>query len=291
MPQLPRVVEACAACGRQYDVTHLERGQRVRCTCGGSIEVRRIEPHAPRSLRCTNCGGNLVEGARKCAYCSAEITLREQRLDAVCPACFARSASASRFCMECGVRIEAQVLFALAEGQGCPRCEGELRQRAIGSSSLVECSACGGLWLSAGQFERLCRRSEAEAVAPGMFASGRDRREIYERQKYIPCLSCKALMLRRNYAGSSGVVIDACREHGVWLDADELERILQFVRAGGLDHARQRQIERLREQETRARAAQQAAGSAPERTTSLQGQVFGAGLEIGLFGLLELFGD
>ena len=29
------------------------------------------------------------------------------------------------------------------------------------------------------------------------------------------------------------MVIDVCREHGVWFDADELARILDWVRAGG----------------------------------------------------------
>jgi Zn-finger nucleic acid-binding protein len=50
---------------------------------------------------------------------------------------------------------------------------------------------------------------------------------------YRPCPSCKQLMVRRNYAHASGVIIDLCREHGVWFDADELARILAWVRAGG----------------------------------------------------------
>ena len=45
-------------------------------------------------------------------------------------------------------------------------------------------------------------------------------------------------MHRRNFASISGVMIDVCRKHGVWLDHSELERILAFVREGGLDRAR-----------------------------------------------------
>jgi Zn-finger nucleic acid-binding protein len=40
-------------------------------------------------------------------------------------------------------------------------------------------------------------------------------------------------MQRRNFRKSSGVILDICRGHGVWLDADELEQIAGFLLAGG----------------------------------------------------------
>ena len=42
-------------------------------------------------------------------------------------------------------------------------------------------------------------------------------------------------MNRRNYAGTSGVIIDLCRTDGIWFDADELARILVWIRAGGVE--------------------------------------------------------
>jgi hypothetical protein len=42
-------------------------------------------------------------------------------------------------------------------------------------------------------------------------------------------------MNRRNYGGNSGVIIDQCRTDGFWFDADELARILTWVRAGGVE--------------------------------------------------------
>jgi hypothetical protein len=47
-----------------------------------------------------------------------------------------------------------------------------------------------------------------------------------------------------------------CRGHGTFLDAGELHGIVRFMQGGGLDRARQRQIEDLKEQEDRLRQAQ-----------------------------------
>src|SRR5687768_267395 len=96
----PRVLQACGRCRRQYDVTGLARGERVRCACSAVLVVDPPRSHAPRALRCTRCGGALVEAARKCEYCAAEISLEERRLAGVCPGCFARLSIGARFCME-----------------------------------------------------------------------------------------------------------------------------------------------------------------------------------------------
>jgi hypothetical protein len=52
--------------------------------------------------------------------------------------------------------------------------------------------------------------------------------------------------------------VDVCRGHGTFLDAGELHAIVRFIQGGGLDRARQRQIEDLKEQERQLRAAQAA---------------------------------
>lgn len=46
-----------------------------------------------------------------------------------------------------------------------------------------------------------------------------------ERSHVQRCPVCDAVMRRYVYAMSSGVVVDACPEHGLWLDEGELERI------------------------------------------------------------------
>ena len=57
---------------------------------------------------------------------------------------------------------------------------------------------------------------------------------------YRGCPVCERLMQRRNWGLRSGVLVDVCAAHGVWFDADELARILGWVRDGGLEIARRR---------------------------------------------------
>jgi Zn-finger nucleic acid-binding protein len=63
-------------------------------------------------------------------------------------------------------------------------------------------------------------------------------------------------MNRKNFAQSSGVVLDVCAKHGVWLDRGELERALGFVSGGGLARSRARERERLVEEQRRLVALQ-----------------------------------
>ena len=71
--------------------------------------------------------------------------------------------------------------------------------------------------------------------------------------RYRPCPACDELMNRFNFAGCSGVILDACRPHGVWFDADELRRIVEFIRGGGLDVARGKELQTLELERRRLR--------------------------------------
>lgn len=227
-----RLLDACPSCARQYDVTHLSAGQGVRCECGASFAARHLLPRSPRALRCSACGANLREGARTCDFCRAEITLEERLLGSVCPACFARARVDARFCMECGGSIAPQALVAVPEHSRCPRCEGELRSRSLDTASVIECGECGGLWLEGGVLDAICRRAERE-LPVGPVGAPAPRRAVRDEARYLACPRCGDFMVRRNYAGRSGVVLDVCRPHGVWLDAGEMERVVDFIRAGG----------------------------------------------------------
>jgi Zn-finger nucleic acid-binding protein len=118
-----------------------------------------------------------------------------------------------------------------------------LQAAVVGGVPLDECAGCGGLWIQAEAFNRICNDREAQAAAIAMqlpLAVSQD-----DRVRYVKCPRCSQLMTRKSYAYRSGVVVDICREHGIWFDRDELRRIVEFIRAGGLELARQREKEEL----------------------------------------------
>ncbi len=224
---------ACQDCHRHYDVRHLEEGRRIRCECGKTLAVAEPRPHSPHPLRCYACGGPLSKNLSYCEFCGGEITLEEKNLDAVCPVCFARLPHDAHYCVECGIQIAPQILSAIPEGARCPRCKGRLRNRSLQSISFVECASCAGLWISPEAFERLCHdQSMQESALREMKLAHPAPLRLDPKVEYLPCICCGDRMVRRNFL-SSGVLTDWCGKHGVWLDHDELPRILDYIRQGG----------------------------------------------------------
>jgi Zn-finger nucleic acid-binding protein len=55
-----------------------------------------------------------------------------------------------------------------------------------------------------------------------------------EVKRYRSCPECRQLMVPRQ-VGKSGIVVDICGQHGIWLDCDELSHLIAWMRAGGLE--------------------------------------------------------
>ncbi|WP_428355232.1 zf-TFIIB domain-containing protein [Methyloprofundus sp.] len=51
--------------------------------------------------------------------------------------------------------------------------------------------------------------------------------------KYIKCPVCREFMRRNNFAQKSGVIVDRCSAHGLWLDSGEVTHLLEWKKAGG----------------------------------------------------------
>ena len=85
-----------------------------------------------------------------------------------------------------------------------------------------------------------------------------------ERIHYWPCPVCQTLMNRVNFARCSHVVVDVCQQHGTWFDKDELRKVVEFIRAGGLDKARERELEELKNQRSRLQSARAMGGGSAD---------------------------
>jgi Zn-finger nucleic acid-binding protein len=67
-------------------------------------------------------------------------------------------------------------------------------------------------------------------------------------------------MNRHNFAHVTGIMVDVCKGHGVWFSHGELRQIVEFVRAGGLERARQREKSDLEDERRRLRSEEYALG-------------------------------
>jgi len=130
-----------------------------------------------------------------------------------------------------------------------------MREVLIGDTALMECERCHGTWIDAATFEHVCADRAAQAAVLHQLAAARPAPAGEVR--YRKCVACGKMMNRVNFGRLSGAVVDVCKGHGTFLDAGELHLIVTFIQNGGLDRARQRQIEDLKEQEEHLRTMQQ----------------------------------
>lgn len=118
-----------------------------------------------------------------------------------------------------------------ARGGSCPACGASLV--ASGAAHGVEidaCTGCGGIWLDVGELERLTADVASREDGEGGEVAPR-RRGADEEVRYRECPRCREVMLRRNFGTTSGVIVDECARHGLFLDAGELQAIEAFLRA------------------------------------------------------------
>ena len=136
-----------------------------------------------------------------------------------------------------------------AGSRHCPHCG--TRGERSGAAPVRECVSCGGLWLDPDTFERVCAEREEQAAVLAFAPARPAPPATPEAVRYLPCPACGELMRRVNFQRISGVVVDTCRHHGTWCDRDELRRIVEFIRAGGVQAARERERMLLEEEHRR----------------------------------------
>jgi Zn-finger nucleic acid-binding protein len=201
-----------------------------------------------RTLNCSSCGAAVSSDAPVCQHCGARLAT------IACPSCFSMMFRGSKFCPQCGA--PAVSWEETPDKIRCPGCECPLLRGEVGGTTLHECEKCFGLWLDRDAFERVCRATAEKSLIPGL-ADAPPPPPLPEIPKirYVKCPRCRKLMHRVNFAQTSGVVLDVCRDHGTWFDVNELQRIVQFIRDGGFDKARERQKSELAAERRRAQAA------------------------------------
>ena len=109
--------------------------------------------------------------------------------------------------------------------------------------TILGCEHCAGIWL--GQSTLLALQRDAKVESQLRIAStpmrsrpiryGLAEGVVQQAIRYRKCPECNLMMSRRNYAHSSGIILDCCPQHGTFFDSGELPSVLKFVRSGGLE--------------------------------------------------------
>jgi Zn-finger nucleic acid-binding protein len=158
------------------------------------------------------------------------------------------------YCPACGARRAAT---ATGDRKArCSACFGLMHDVQIGDTGLMECEKCHAMWVDTATFEHICGDRDTQAAVLGQYGTPPPPAVTAPEVRYRRCVACGTMMNRLNFGRVSGTVIDVCKGHGVFLDAGELHQIVVFLQSGGLDRARQQQIEDLKEEQDRLRQLQ-----------------------------------
>jgi Zn-finger nucleic acid-binding protein len=202
-----------------------------------------------QTIRCCSCGAPIPVDAIQCPFCQS------QAATVACPKCLGMVSVAAKHCPHCGGAVNVQEHGP--SGLKCPECKSALVQASVGGVDLSQCHRCGGVWLDRGLFERIAADREERGTVLGALPGDQTKGAVeVEAIHYRPCPECSRMMNRTNYGRISGIILDTCKDHGLWFDKDELRRVLEFIQKGGLDKSRERQIQELEDKKRLAVASQ-----------------------------------
>lgn len=116
----------------------------------------------------------------------------------------------------------------------CPNCRTPLSTIDYEGIQIETCRSCGGEWLDSDELLHVTRAREARfspeerrAIAESTTIEGVVLKDV---DHDLICPKCGSTSDPVNYGGNTGLIIDRCTTcHGIWLDADELEKVQMLV--------------------------------------------------------------
>lgn len=162
----------------------------------------------------------------------------------------------------------------------CPRCDKSLKTvdlKVEGAFYIERCDECFGLFFDPNELEALLDKSVSDVYrvdAAQIDDLNKMKRSADYPVAYIKCPVCRKFMNRVNFGTRSGVIIDTCKEHGIWLDGGELRQLMEWMKAGGkiLHQQTELESERLKRQELERKLREKTASN-----TGMQPHDYGRG--------------
>lgn len=179
---------------------------------------------------------------------------------AKCINCAAPLPSNSIECEYCGSRNDTDLMgvhtyttHELESGRTCPRCSVTLQTidlKINGKFFIERCDQCMGLFFDPGELEALIDASVKHVYTINLKKLDNINAAMVppkNQVSYIKCPVCAQIMNRTNFGTRSGVIVDTCSDHGIWLDGGELRHLFEWKKAGGTLLHEQRELEKIRE--------------------------------------------
>ena len=178
-----------------------------------------------------------------------------------CNSCSAPLPPNTQYCSYCGVRndvdIQGKHVYKVVSRQSeriCPECNEAMQTIVLDTQPPLEierCEKCFGLFFDPGEVETLLESMVSPVFTVNRELLGNINKDRYQKNKpvkYLKCPVCSKLMNRVAFGHRSGVVVDQCKAHGIWLDGGEITHLLEWKKAGGRLLHEQKQAEKRTKQ-------------------------------------------
>jgi Zn-finger nucleic acid-binding protein len=107
----------------------------------------------------------------------------------------------------------------------CPKCDYELSELVLGGSKVHHCGRCGGIWFDKDELSAV-KDERDQDLSWLEYDLWSDKDQLQPSGSSVECPRDRQPLFKIKY-GPSDVLVDVCMEcHGVWLDKDELDKIL-----------------------------------------------------------------
>ena len=209
-------------------------------------------------MRCGQCNAALGEDELVCSACGTrqEFDLQDSALPVI----------GGKLCFQCGGRLEGNLKscpfcdalqgidlrgmevhhHGPSDDLYCPDCAKLLHVITIEASPMLtieRCPDCLGMFFDHGEVEQLLleKTHDLPKVDKDRITRIAEHYGHNHRATYLPCPVCQHSMSHRNFGGNSGVILDRCVDHGLWIQGGELRRLMEWWASGGkkLRHRRE----------------------------------------------------
>ena len=178
--------------------------------------------------KCVSCSAPLPAGSDKCSYCG---TVNDIDLQGI-----------HRYTTE---KPDSDRI--------CPTCNEPMKTidlKIDGKFFIERCDECMGIFFDPGELEALLQKKVANVFAIDYKRLEALKVDLYKNRsavQYRKCPVCRQIMQRLNYKEYSGIIVDRCRNHGIWLDGGELKNLMLWKKAGGELLAQNKSVEKQKQ--------------------------------------------